>query len=41
MGGKCSTRGKNEKCIHNFGGKNRSGRGIWEELDIDRKVILE
>jgi hypothetical protein len=32
-----STRGRDEKCIQNFGRKMK-GRDHWEDLDVDRRI---
>jgi hypothetical protein len=38
MDGACSTHGRDEKCMPNFG---QEGRDHLEDLDVDEKIILE
>jgi hypothetical protein len=41
MGGMCSTRGSDEKCIQYFGCWNVKGRDHSENLVKDGRIILE
>jgi hypothetical protein len=41
MGGVCSLRGRDEKCIQYFGLENLKGREHLEDRGINREVIIE
>jgi hypothetical protein len=41
MVGTCSTYGRNEKCIQDFGGKTLKGRDHLEDLGVGGSIILE
>jgi len=37
----CSTHGRDENLIHNFGRETRMKETTWKDLDIHRRIILE
>jgi hypothetical protein len=41
MGGACSMRKRDEKCVHDFSEKNLEGSDHLESLGIDGRIILE
>jgi hypothetical protein len=40
-GGACSTRGRDEKCIHNIGWKSRREGKSGDDIVVDERIILK
>jgi hypothetical protein len=41
MGGACGTCGRQESCIHGFGGERTDGTNHLEDLGVDGKIMLK